>query len=78
MNKANALSTGEKRRYSPRGRPVKRSQQIKRERLQIKCYDVILRGEEAKLARKLQQKRYEETMKYREEHKDEERWWQWG
>jgi len=69
MKREVELSTDKKRKYSPRGRPVKRGHP------RIMFYIDIVDDEKAVLYTRLQQKRYESTMKYEQEHKNEKQWW---
>jgi len=77
MLKAHTLSTSEKRRYATRSRAVKRIPLRLRLNQELSFFDDIVEDEEkAALILRLQQEDWEDTMRWREEHKNDRKWWE--
>jgi len=77
MMKANAISVGENRKHSPRGRSLKRLPLRLRLQTELSFFDDIIEDEEkAALIDRLQRERYEATVQYWEEHKNDRKWWE--
>jgi len=77
MIKANTISASGKRKYSPRGRAVKRIPLRLRLKTELSFFDDIVDDEEkATLFARLQQEAWEDTMRWREEHKNDRKWWE--
>jgi len=77
MIKADTISAGGKRKYATRGRAVKRIPLRFRLKTELSFFDDIVDDpEEAALIWRLQQERCEDTMRWREETKNDRKWWE--